>query len=74
MICIRVTSLFMFPLEQWLIIIAAAIAWFIVTFLILRGKKLDRITDAFDGWIRVILDRNFRKEAEKLSSEDVEDE
>ena len=45
-----------------------------MTFLILRGKKLDRITDAFDGWIRVILDRNFRKEAEKLSSEDVEDE
>ncbi|MGI6009126.1 MAG: HAD-IC family P-type ATPase [Methanomethylophilus sp.] len=72
-VCIRLTSLFMFPAEMWAVIIVIAVVWWIVTFELLKSRHLDRISNTLDRWIRKLLDRSFRKEAEKLSSEDEED-
>ena len=73
-ICIKITYLFQFPMELWAIIITATAIWFVVTLLILRSPKLNRLSDWIDSLIRNHLKKNFEKESAEAAKSFLNDQ
>ena len=73
-ICIKITYLFQFPRELWAIIITATAIWFVVTLLILRSPKLNRLSDWIDSLIRNHLKKNFEKESAEAAKSFLNDQ